>query len=66
MSFVTTPPEMLASLPSMRMVVTCWNSQDYPDDGAGMNGNRRTERPHNRVTTVGTGGRRIYIGVADA
>jgi len=48
MSFVTTPQEMLASMPC---IANAWllagGSQDYPRDGAGMGGNRRIERRHN-------------------
>jgi hypothetical protein len=50
MSFVTTPPEMLASVPSR---VNAWlvagGSQYYPRDGAGMGGNRM-ELWRNRVS----------------
>jgi hypothetical protein len=45
MSFVTTPPEMLASVPSR---VNAWllagGSHDCPRDGAGMGGNRMERR----------------------
>jgi PAS domain S-box-containing protein len=48
MSVVTTQPEMLTSVPSMS---NGWwpagGSQDYPRDGAGVDGNRRVERRRN-------------------
>jgi hypothetical protein len=48
LSFVTTPPEMLASAPSAANAgLYAGGSQDYPRDGAGMGGNRRVERRRN-------------------
>ena len=48
MSFVTTHPEMLTSVPSMSNArLLAEGSHDCPRDGAGMEGNRRMERRRN-------------------
>ena len=48
MSFVTTQPEMLTSVPSMSNArLLAGDSHDYPRDGAGMDGDRRVERRRN-------------------
>ena len=48
MSVVTTQPEMLTSVPSTSNAwLLAGGSQDYPRDGAGMDGSRRIERRRN-------------------
>jgi PAS domain S-box-containing protein len=49
MSFVTTQPEMLTSVPSMSNArLRGGGLHDCPRDGAGRGGNRRSERRHSR------------------
>ena len=48
MSFVTTQPEMLTSVPpTSNAWLLAGGSHDCPGDGAGMGGNRRIERRRN-------------------
>ncbi len=48
MSFVTTQPEMLTSVPSMTDArLLAGGSHGQPRDGAGMDGSRRIERRRN-------------------
>jgi PAS domain S-box-containing protein len=48
MSFVTTQPEMLTSVPSMSNArLLAGGSHGYPRDGADMDGNQRIERRRN-------------------